>query len=111
MRTAAKENKAAHEKLIGETRLQFGRLNTELSAARNERDALKKEMQQATSQTTADQSAVSQQLGVAQSRIASLEASLSEARREADEAKRSLANHNTSAGASSEQVVSIINPV
>lgn len=102
MRTAAATNKAAHEKLLSETRLQFGRINAEMSQARSERDSLRNQLQQATNQQSADQSTSNQQLVSLQVELSSVQAALLQARQEAAEAKQ-----NAGAAPSSDQLVSL----
>jgi hypothetical protein len=56
MQTVA-TNKRAHEKLLNEMKLQFGRMNSELSQVRSEREALRIQLQQFAPQQTAEQTA------------------------------------------------------
>lgn len=95
MRTAAAANKSAHEKLLSETRLQFGRMNSELSLARSERNTLRTQIEQSTSQQAAEQTASDQQLAGLQAQITSLETALTQAKREAEEAKLRLSQSTT----------------
>lgn len=101
MRTAAATNKAAHEKLLSETRLQFGRINAEMSQARSERDTLRNQLQQAANQQTVDQTTSNQELVNLQIELSSVQAALLQARQEAAEAKQ-----NASGAAPSDQIVS-----
>ena len=95
MRTAAATNKGAHEKLLNETKLQFGRMNSELSQVRSERDTLRIQLQQSASQQTTEQAASDQQLADLRAQVASLDAALAQARREAEEARLRLPQGTT----------------
>lgn len=100
MRSAAATNKAAHEKLLSETRLQFGRINAEISQARSERDALRNQLEQSSTQQSVDQTASNAQHSRLQAELSSTQAALAQARQEAADAKQLATS-----GASSEQLV------
>ena len=91
MRTAAATNKSAHEKLLSETRLQFRRMNSELSLARSERNTLRTQIERSTSQQAAEQTASVQQLASLRAQVASLETALTQAKREAEDPVHGLA--------------------
>jgi predicted nucleic acid-binding Zn-ribbon protein len=88
LRVAAANHKAAYDKLVGDTKTQFGRLNGELSQARRERDALRSELQQLTSTQSSQHSSTNDEVINLRAHILSLENSLAQMQKDLEEARR-----------------------